>query len=99
MRRTEWQQQSEEIAKPKHTTSRNTKIELGSGSNSFVSVTSKDKGNKDPTYQSQVMQANGTEQGDRNRRNAQNKNRNAYAAEESEEEGRNNNDNVHSYSP
>ena len=99
-RRTEWQQlQSEESAKPKHNTSRNTKIELGSGSNSFVSVTSKDKGNKDPTYQAQVMQTNGTEQGDRNRRDAQNKNRNAHAAEESEEEGSNNNNNVHSYSP
>ena len=49
-RSTKWQQQSEQSAKTKHTTSRNTKIELG-----FVSVTPKDKGNKDPTYQSQVI--------------------------------------------
>ena len=96
-RSTEWQQQSEESAKPKHTTSRNTKIELGSDSNSFVSVTSKDKGNKDPTYQSQVMQTNGTEQGDRNRSDTQNKNQNAHAAEESEKEGSNNNNNVHTH--
>ena len=37
---------------------------------------------------------NGTEQGDRNRRDTQNKNQKAHSAEESEEEGSNKN-NVH----
>ena len=40
------------------------------------------------------MQTNGTEQGDRNRSDTQNKNRSAHAAEESEEEGSNNNNYV-----